>query len=364
MKHLAQLLEVSPRTLRNWKAMAKEGHCSSSGRPSTPIALKLKYVKLVRCAWLKLGKPGSRPVCVELKGVVPIYFVRMYVAQLKSKRRKVFYRYKRENANKYEVIRKNTVWTQDGTHLGRLKRNAKAVEGQVIKDRGTLKIIDVTIGHSANQNDIIKQLRIINKERGFPLVFMTDNGSCYTGEKVERFLRENKVVHMKNMPNTPQHNGAAESCMRELKKHSMLGKGVVLESNNECIDPLTEAVRVMNCDKRYGSKKYRTSNELEESYANGSDVICREKFYEQYLKFKRKIDDEACDKRTKRMLEREMIYRLLEENGLLNITRGRALNRQIKRNIERFPEDFMFQLSKTEMKDLRQSVSSFAKATK
>lgn len=306
--------------------MAKEGHSSSLGRPSTPIALRLKYVKLVSRAWLKLGKPGSRPVCVELKSIVPTYFVRRYVAQLKKKQKRKYYKYKRENANRYEVICKNAVWTQDGTHLGRLNKNKKAVEGQVIKDRGTLRLIDLTIGEAANQDDVIEQLKNLNRERGLPLVFMTDNGSCYVGSKVEQYLKDQSVVHMRNLPRTPQHNGAAESCMRELKKHSMLGKGTIVESELECLVPLIEAVNVMNNYKRYGSKKYMTSQELELCYDNGHTVISRKKFYEQYLKFKREIDEEVCDKHTKRMLEREMIYRLLEENGLITITRGRALN--------------------------------------
>ncbi len=40
-----------------------------------------------------------------------------------------------------------------------------------------------------------------------------------------------------------------------------------------------------------------------------------------------------------------------------------TLNRQIKRNIERFPSDFMFQLSKSELKILRQSDPVFQDAT-
>lgn len=39
------------------------------------------------------------------------------------------------------------------------------------------------------------------------------------------------------------------------------------------------------------------------------------------------------------------------------------LNRQIKRNIERFPSDFMFQLSKNELADLRESDPIFQNAT-
>lgn len=41
-----------------------------------------------------------------------------------------------------------------------------------------------------------------------------------------------------------------------------------------------------------------------------------------------------------------------------------ALNRQVKRNLERFPRDFMFQLNKTEFSKLRESDSSFFEATK
>ncbi len=41
-----------------------------------------------------------------------------------------------------------------------------------------------------------------------------------------------------------------------------------------------------------------------------------------------------------------------------------ALNRQIKRNTDRFPRDFMFQLSKIELKNLRESDPIFDTATK
>lgn len=41
-----------------------------------------------------------------------------------------------------------------------------------------------------------------------------------------------------------------------------------------------------------------------------------------------------------------------------------ALNRQIKRNSERFPQDFMFQLTKEELRNLRGCDSSFETSTK
>jgi hypothetical protein len=42
----------------------------------------------------------------------------------------------------------------------------------------------------------------------------------------------------------------------------------------------------------------------------------------------------------------------------------KRLNEAVKRNIKRFPDDFMFQLTNTEWKNLRSQIATFSKDTR
>ncbi|MDH5414592.1 MAG: ORF6N domain-containing protein [Flavobacteriaceae bacterium] len=67
----------------------------------------------------------------------------------------------------------------------------------------------------------------------------------------------------------------------------------------------------------------------------------------------------------------KMIYLIRSERVIIDTDLAKlyqvevgALNRQVKRNIDRFPSDFMFQLSKTEFAYLRKIDQNFASVTK
>ena len=325
-KEVAKMLEVSERTLRNWKTMVREGHYPKLGRPKTSLTLRLSYARLVRSSWLRMGKPGFRPVFVDLCKVVPMRFVQRYVALLKKKERQRFYRHKRENATRVEVLKKNAVWGQDATHLGRLKSRT-SIEAQVLKDRASLKLIEAKAGLPFKGEDVVDQLKRIKESRGnLPLVWMTDNGSCYVTKEVAKFLREEKVIHLRSLPRTPQHNGATERAIKELKYVTSMGKGVALAGIKDCQERVNDGLRVLNINRRYGSKNYRSALELEGCLESSYNVVSRESFYAEYLKEMRVLDEKGYGARKKRLCEREIVFGLLEKYGLVKITRGSGVS--------------------------------------
>ncbi len=56
------------------------------------------------------------------------------------------------------------ILTQDGTHLGRKGR--KAVEGEVIKDRGTLKTVALSVGAPATSQDVLVLMKSVKEDQG------------------------------------------------------------------------------------------------------------------------------------------------------------------------------------------------------
>ena len=64
-----------------------------------------------------------------------------------------------------------------------------------------------------------------------PLVWSRDNGSMYAHESVRIHMETHKVIELRSLPRTPEHNGAAENTNREIKDVAELGKGCALESS-------------------------------------------------------------------------------------------------------------------------------------
>ena len=97
------------------------------------------------------------------------------------------------------------------------------------------------------------------------MVWATDNGSVYRDEKVEGFLKQEKVVHLLSRPRLPQDNGAAEKGIQELKAQAKLGKGTALASLKEAAQKLAFSREILNTHRLRASKGYRTAEKLKES---------------------------------------------------------------------------------------------------
>ncbi len=319
LKWIADLLEVSPRTIQNWLKDYKEGRAAKEGRPSYTETQKMEARELVSKEMTKQGATsGWRPIDKALENI-PTRLIQRCVKEFKQEKRKHNYLEREKNKKSIEVIFKNVYWTQDGTHLGRIGK--EAVESQIMKDRGSLKLIGIQTGKAATADSIITFFEAAKKERGLPLVLGTDNGSSYCNEKVECYLEKEKVIHFKSLPRTPEHNGSAEIGMREIKKEAMLGKGVVLERTITPHALLIGATEKVNSWLR-GSKRFKSANELDDMLIDGRDIIDRNAFYRECESELRLLREEQNSGRALRMKEREVIVSVLEKYGAIKQTRG------------------------------------------
>lgn len=316
-KLVAKKLNVSERTLRSWKKLARDGDYKKVGRPKKiKLAEKLRMIKLIKEEYVKQGRPGWRPICASLKGKVPIRIIQFTLKKIKLKERVNARAERIQKQLRVEVLKENVIWTQDGTHLGRL-RSKKEVQAQVIKDRFTLATIDIEVGPSSNSENI-KAMLEKHSEDQLPLVWMTDNGTCYVNKEIEHFTNERKVIHLKNFPHTPEHNGACERHIRELKKLTGLGKGMQLKSVNEAGEMIQMAAWTLNNNRRHGSKGYRTSVELKSTDKNPLGEL-RNELYNRYKKELHELNSSKQGLSLRRA-EREMVLRLLSEYKLVKIT--------------------------------------------
>lgn len=319
IKQTAKILGVTPRSLENWIKMYKCGGNAKVGRPSYSTALRKHAIWLVEREMIKQGYPGSRVIDKTLKGEIPTRLIQELVKKYKARKRKRDREKRLLNKKSSSVLMKNAYWVQDGTHLGRIER--KAIESQVIKDRGSLKTLGIKTGTTADAKDIVTFFEGIKKSRGLPLVIGTDNGSAYCNEQVKTYLKQEKVVHLLSLPRTPEHNGSAEITMCELKKEAVLGKGMALDCPYEAHALLVKAAERIN-DRLRASKKFKSANEIDDMLVDARDMIDRDLFFEECERGISLLTEKTNNVREQRMLERELIMGTLEKHGAIKRTRG------------------------------------------
>jgi transposase InsO family protein len=305
---------VTKRTLRNWKAKIKKDCHTRSGRPCYTTSDHKRALILVARELKRQGYPGSSVIAIELKGKVQLRLIRKYVTAIKERRRFKKLQEIKLNQVRVEVKAVNVIWTQDGTHLGR--KNKKGVESQIIKDRGSKKIISAQTGFSANGNEIVQTLDLLKRQRGLPLVWMTDNGSAYCNKEVREYVDREKIVHVRSLPHTPQHNGAAEVMMRELKNDCLLGKKTVLASEQDAHARLVNSIVKINKNRKRMSLSFKSSDEMDEEMSVHGKKLDRALFYEEYRTELKSIVN-VRSVREKKLREREMVMCLLEKHEMI-----------------------------------------------
>jgi len=264
------------------------------------------------------GYPGWRPVAAACKDI-PTALVQYYVGLFKAGRNKRIKNRIKKNQVLTQVLAKNAIWTQDGTHLGRMEKHP--VEGQVIKDRGPLKTIAIDVGEPASADTVVQMLDKNKQARGLPFVFSTDNGPNYCSETVEAYLEQEKIIHLRSLTYTPQNNGAAEIGIREIKKLSHLGKGVMLNSAKETADSFIKSAAQLNENRLLATKGFKTANDLDETLPVTQNKD-RNRFYTICMTRIQQAAAQAKNAREARRFEREMIFCTLEDFGLIKRQRG------------------------------------------
>jgi transposase InsO family protein len=323
MKDVAILLEVSTKTLQNWKRNAKKEVRPKLGRPSRSKIKVLMDMKFIYREWLRQGRPGIRPVAEVLEDV-PRRLINELVPKLNNR----FERREKERIKRnrvcVKVLATNALWSQDGTHIGRNIRY-KAYEAQIIKDRGSFKVHKAKSGVSAVGADVISLLENMKEEEGLPLVWMTDNGSCYNNEDVESYCEREKVIHLKSRARVPQDNGAAERHIQEIKKVAVLGKGILIDELSAAQESLNSAQKVLNENRLYQSLGMMTAIAKEQKMPKATELINRDVFYSRCMKRVKSFCAGKKTGRQRRYYEREAIYQTLQEFNLIERRRNGRL---------------------------------------
>jgi hypothetical protein len=228
------------------------------------------------------------------------------------------------------ILYKDVLWSLDATHLGR--DDDYEVEGQVVREGATPLVLGATVGPSVRSDDARGLFEATAQDRGrYPFVAATDNGSPYTSKELEAYLAERCVIHLRNLPHTPEHNARAESAIGESKEVTDLGKGVSVSVLGAAMQLGTSIPRLNGCRLRR-SLRWKTAKEVDEELPSGYDVVTREEIYEAACKAARNAVANEPNGRARRRKEREAILATLESYGLIERTRGgvplRPRNRQ------------------------------------
>lgn len=318
-RELALRLGVSVSTLKHWRTLAREGALPPLGRPALTAAVRRQACWRVGRAMVHQGFPGWRVIRKACPGISTM-LVQEYVRRFKRCRAEHRRRRIERGRVSVQVLGRDIVWVQDGLHAGRTPEG-KAVEAQVVKDRGSLRTVALEVGPAASGDDVIRLWEKARQERGLPLVLASDNAASYCSEAAEAYLKSQKVIHLKSLPRTPQHNGAAESRVRELKDQSGLGKGVVLEDVHEPLNRLAACAARLDAHRLRASKGYKTAIELDAVLPRGYNAG-RERFYKEARRRMQEAVLGAETWRAARLAEREAVYAALESFGLVRRERG------------------------------------------
>ena len=64
----------------------------------------------------------------------------------------------------------------------------------------------------------IENLRVMFATHGPPDVLVSDNGSCFTCQEFQEFMRLNGIKHVRSSPFKPASNGQAERAVQIIKQ--------------------------------------------------------------------------------------------------------------------------------------------------
>lgn len=312
---------MSTRSLSKWAR--EDAPPRPRGRPKTSAVRREEAAAAVLAAWNAQGHGvGVRTVKAVVAAQVSWGLVRACLSEIKRLHRARRRAHLVEHRLSIEVRARDVMWSMDGTHLARLPDGSK-VEGQVVRETSTPKILAVEVGAPADGDDVVRILERVAAERGgLPLVLATDNGSIYTREDVETWLAEHGVVHLLSMPHTPQHNAWVERTNRELKDETGLGRGVLVQAEDEVRGRIANARCRLDDVRLRARLGWRTAAAADAATASWYDLTTREHFYATVC---RRIDEALQgleSDRARRKARREAVHAMLEELGLIERKRG------------------------------------------
>lgn len=313
---------VSERTLRRWAQRADLPR-RRPGRPRHPEEVRAATRSSVREALDRLGWTAGEPALRASLPGAPRRPMREALRALKTQRRAERRSREAEARVSVDVVGRDVLWCLDATHLGRGLRGK--LEGQVLREAATRRTLHVTAGGPSREDDVIRILQGMRDRGRLPLVLATDNGPAYTGEQLRMWMEANRVVHLRSVPRTPQHNARAERAIGELKAEGGLGSGAEWVDAAHALRHLEHArARLDECRARAclgGLTAAGVDGTMPAAYTPAE----RAAFHEEA---RRAVEvavgglDGAC---ARRRAAREAVFRVLERRGLIRRTRGGSL---------------------------------------
>lgn len=296
---VAQALDVSDRTLRSWQLGLEEEKVK--GR--RPNAKKWSELILIGREWRRQGFTGSRPIIQALPGI-RVRLIREVVAQLKKKRKNRANWKLRKVRIRIDVKEAGTVAAMDGATV---RRGEDLI---VVRDRGSLSIKINECGSSLSSKNTLEMLQEMKQKDEIPLVLCTDNGSPFCANTVKAFLEKHQVIHLRSLPHVPQHNGSAESAVKEVKELAKSGL------------KLLDIIKILNQRRKRRQLNWKTADEF---YSENYIAYNRETREQFYAATKLAIKEAMLGTKNgyeRRKAEREAILTTMERFKLITITRG------------------------------------------
>ncbi len=295
----AELLKITPRTVRNWKR--NQGLHKNPGRKKIGITF-LEKLQITR-QWRRQGFCGARPI----KKALPALrhrAIRDVVAELKLRQKKRKNQRIKSNRQSIKIKNIGIVQSIDGllNHDGR-----DCILG---KDRGSQRIKVQKCEQNLNADETIKFLSNLKDEQSLPLVLCTDNGSPFCNKEVSGFLNTNYILHLKNLPRVPQHNGACEIAVREFKD-------VFIENFD-----IKKTEKILNENRLRAGLSYRTCEEFEKAEKHEISIKMRIEFFNKTTENIKMATNGISNAMMKRKIERSTILKTLEDFELITITKG------------------------------------------
>lgn len=311
-----------------WVILARSAKPPARGRPG---ATSLQRWKTLRLVARERRRQGARATCRSvrkaLKETKYRALVRDFACALK-RRQKLREKQRREAARVHiTVLWSNAVWAGDGTHLGRDETNGRAVAENVI-DVGTRELVDTSVGQSVTGKDVVAALERGSRERGGdPLVFMSDRGAENTCEETQSQLRERKIVHVMNVPRTPEHNAHCERNHGTLKAALEIepaSAGLVLDAS-EWKERVDEARDFLNHRLPRAHLAGQTPAEYAATLSPWYDAVDRDAFYAATCAAVEAALVGVEDAHERFLKEREAKLATMEQFNLIRRTRGDAI---------------------------------------
>jgi transposase InsO family protein len=320
-KRLAEQLGVTTRTLRNWRRAALYPPERTAGRPAHPMSKWWDVARAVRAKIAELGMVGWRTLYDALGGRWTKYVVQHVLALIKLQKRRKIARRRRRDARHIEVLGAGTLWSLDETHIGRTL-DERAVEGHVLKDNGSRDALRTDVGRPATGEDAVDLLEHARQDEGaLPLALITDNGAPYKSVTLGEYLERHQVLHIRNLPHTPQHNGACEQLNGELKADSGLGKGVLIE----CLSDAAATLEASRCRVNRRPRAVLGGQSADEQHRRTRKEYTaaeRKATYEDGCRAMEHAMQGTGNVRARRLAARRAAFAVLEQYGIIKQTRG------------------------------------------